>query len=82
VPDLVTAILILAGLVAIVGAIIWNLDRFRNEDADPLVNPAWTILARPSQRWHTKKRSKPDVTGFLDTTDPGRGHTTADGDLD
>lgn len=79
-PDLGIVILILAALAAIVGATIWNLDRIRNDGADPLVNPAWTILMRPSQRWHTKRRSKPDVTRFLDTTDPGCGNTTADGD--
>jgi len=79
-PDLDIAILILAALATIVGAAIWNLDRFRNHGADPVVNPAWTILAHPTQRWHTKRRSRPDVTGCFDTTDPGCGNVTADGD--
>jgi hypothetical protein len=79
-PDLDIAILILAGVATIVGAAIWNLDRFRNHGGDPVVNPAWTILARPSQRWHIKRRSKPDVTRRFDTTDPECGDITADRD--
>jgi hypothetical protein len=77
-PDLVTAILILAALATIVSAIIWNLDRHRNDGADPLVNPAWTILARPSRRWFRGKNSNPDLTRSGDLTDTGSGDTTPD----
>jgi len=71
VPDLVTIILILVAAAAVVGCIIWNLDRIRNEGADPLVNPAWTILVRPSQRWFTKRRPQADTDD--QTSEEGRG---------
>jgi hypothetical protein len=77
-PDLVTAILILAALATIVSAIIWNLDRLRNDGADPLVNPSWTILARPSRRWFRGKSSNPDLTRSRDLTDTESGDTTPD----
>jgi hypothetical protein len=78
-PDLVTAILILAALATIVSAIIWNLDRHRNDGADPLVNPAWTILARPSRRRFKGKDSNSDLTRSSDLTDTGSADTAADG---
>jgi hypothetical protein len=77
-PDLVTTILILAALATIVSAIIWNLDRFRNDGADPLVSPAWTILARPSRRWFRGKSSNPDLPRPGDRTDTGSADTTPD----
>jgi hypothetical protein len=77
-PDLVTTILILAALATVVGAIIWNLDRIRNDGADPLVNPAWTILASPSQRWFRKRSSNPDLPRSRDFTDSQSGDTTPD----
>jgi hypothetical protein len=49
-PDLTVTILALAALAAVLGLVIWNLDRFRNHGSDPFVNPAWTILLRPSRR--------------------------------
>jgi hypothetical protein len=61
-PDLVTAILILVALAAIIGAGIWNFDGIRNDGADPLVNPAWTNLARTSPRRLTTRRSKSATT--------------------
>jgi hypothetical protein len=49
-PDLGVLLLILIAVAVIVSTIIWNIDRFRNDGADPLVNPSWTILIRPSRR--------------------------------
>ena len=67
-PDLVTTILILVALATALGALIWNLDRFRNDGADPLTNPPWTILARPSRRRWFKRPS-----GHApESEDPGR----------
>jgi hypothetical protein len=58
--DLVTIILILVPL-AIVSALIWTLDRVRNDGTDPLTSPDWTLLAtiltRRSQRRRSKRRA-------------------------
>jgi hypothetical protein len=75
-PDLVTVIVILAALATVVSITIWNLDRFRNDGADPLVNPAWTVLARPSRRRFSKRRSKRDSAQSPD--DPRQYGDTAD----
>jgi hypothetical protein len=56
-PDLVTILLILVALAIIVSVLIWYLDRFRNDGADPLTNPDWTLLATLLTRRSRGRRS-------------------------
>lgn len=80
-PDLITVILILAALATVVSITIWNLDRFRNDGADPLVNPAWTVLARPSRRRSMRRRSKRDPAQAPGGPGPRQPGTPSDDNL-
>ena len=55
--DLVTIILIVVAL-AIVSALIWTLDRVRNDGTHPLTSPDWTLLATALTRRSLRQRSK------------------------
>lgn len=56
-PDLVTIFLTLVALAVVVSVLIWYLDRFRNDGADPLTNPDWTLLATLLTRRSRGRRS-------------------------
>jgi hypothetical protein len=68
--DLVTIVLILVPLV-IVSALIWTLDRFRNDGTHPLTSPDWTLFAtlltRRSLQWRSKRRA----ARISEAEDPG-----------
>jgi hypothetical protein len=70
-PDLVTIILILVALATIVSALIWILDRFRNDGSDPLTNPDWTLLATILTRRSRRRRSKRRAGHTSESEDPG-----------
>jgi hypothetical protein len=68
--DLVTIILILVAL-AIVSALIWTLDRVRNDGTDPLTSPDWTLLATILTRRSQRRRSKRRAARTSEPEDPG-----------
>jgi hypothetical protein len=70
-PDLVTIIVILVALAIIVSALIWNLDRFRNDGTDPLTNPDWTLLATVLTRRSRRRRSERRAGHTSESEDPG-----------
>jgi hypothetical protein len=70
-PDLVTIILILVALTTIVSALIWNLDRFRNDGTDPLTNPDWTLIATFLTRRSRRRRSNWLADHTSDSEEPG-----------
>jgi hypothetical protein len=47
-PDLVIAMLVLAVMATVMGAIIWYLNQIRKDRPDPVINPAWLSIMRPS----------------------------------
>jgi hypothetical protein len=47
-PDLVIAMLVLAVMATVMGAIIWYLNQIRKDRPDPVLNPAWPSIMRPS----------------------------------
>ena len=69
-PDLFTIILILVAL-AIVSALIWTLDRFRNDGTHPLTSPDWTLLATILTRRSLRRRSKRRAARISESEDPG-----------
>jgi hypothetical protein len=68
--DLVTIVLILVAL-AIVSALIWALDRVRNDGTHPLTSPDWTLLATVLTRRSLRRRSKRRAARISESEDPG-----------
>ena len=68
--DLVTIILIVVALV-IVSALIWGLDRFRNDGTHPVTSPDWTLFATLLARRSLRQRSKRRAAGISEAEDPG-----------
>ena len=68
--DLVTIILILVAL-ATVSALIWALDRVRNDGTHPLTSPDWTLFATILTRRSLRRRSKRRAARISESEDPG-----------
>jgi hypothetical protein len=56
---------------AIVSALIWTLDRVRNDGTHPLTSPDWTLFATILTRRSLRRRSKRRAARISESEDQG-----------